>query len=144
MAASRRCTSASRPSSASPAKGAKPPVGEVAAVERLGNLLGVQAGEPAVQPGALRAGKLPLSSRERRAVGDFGRAGRCNRLELRMLVHHAFTSRPSGSTSIGPPKDVTAGAVPTNFSICTRQVLALVACARLEVPMSSVSVLGSP
>ena len=39
---------------------------------------------------------------------------------------------------------VTAGAVPTNFSICTRQVLALVACARLEVPMSSVSVLGSP
>lgn len=32
---------------------------------------------------------------------------------------------PSGLTYFGPPKDVTAGALPTNFSISTIHVLAL-------------------
>lgn len=32
---------------------------------------------------------------------------------------------PSGLTYLGPPKDVTAGALPTNFSISTIHVLAL-------------------
>jgi len=63
---------------------------------------------------------------------------------LLACAHVACTSRPSGSTSVGPPKAVTGGALPTNFSMSTTQVLALVAWARLEVPMSSVSVLGSP
>ena len=51
-----------------------------------------------------------------------------------LRAHAAFIALPSGSTSDGPPKDVTAGALPTNFSICTRQDIA----ALLSIPTNTV------
>ena len=52
-----------------PREGGEAPVGEVAAEHLVGHLFRIQPGEPAVQPGALRARRLPLLGREGHGVG---------------------------------------------------------------------------
>src|SRR5690606_34668143 len=102
-------------------RGVAPSVGGQGVVGELGS---EERGKPCVEVGATATDGNPVFG-----IGKFACGTACG-------VHHPSrgTAAPDRVTSVGPPKLVTGGGVPTNFSISTRQVLALGPWASLDVP----------
>ena len=69
--------------------------------------------------------------------------GHCGSLDAFVVDGFIYTFTHA-FTTVGPPKEFTGGTVPRKTSISTKQVLALGAWAKRELPMSKVRVLGSP